>query len=278
MLQGKIIDFSSPKVMAIINVTPDSFYDGGRNMDEISLLVIVDRAVANGATLLDVGGCSTRPDAEFPSEEVEWQRVSRALKLIRSKYPTMPISIDTFRASVAEKAVAEFGVEMINDVSGGSWDEKMLPTVARLQVPYVLTHVQGTPKTMQNQTDYRDLISDMLRYFAEKIETLRCLGFNKEIIIDPGFGFAKTTAQNFELLRNLSVFEVFNAPILAGISRKSMIYKTLNIFPNDALNGTTAANMMALMNGARILRVHDVREAIETIKIFEKTMLARSEQ
>ncbi|MGN0186643.1 MAG: dihydropteroate synthase [Paludibacteraceae bacterium] len=257
--------------MAIVNATPDSFYAGSRHVQDDALLCTVDRAVADGAVILDVGGCSTRPGTAVPSVEEEWRRVSWALSLIRAKYPRFPISVDTFRASVAERAVAEFGVGMINDISGGELDDDMLPTVARLQVPYVLMHSKGTPQTMQQLTDYEDLIPDMLRYFAAKIELLRQLGFDKEILIDPGFGFAKTVEQNFVLLRHLQFFGTFGLPVLAGLSRKSMLFKTLDVLPDAALNGTTAANMLALMGGASVLRVHDVREAVETIKIYERT-------
>lgn len=271
---GDVVDLASPVVMAIVNATPDSFYAGSRHVQDDALMRTVDRAVADGAAILDVGGCSTRPGTAVPMAEEEWRRVSWALALIRAKYPTFPISVDTFRASVAERAVAEFGVGMINDISGGELDADMLPTMARLQVPYVLMHSKGTPQTMQQLTDYDDMIPEMLRYFAAKIERLRQLGFDKEIVIDPGFGFAKTVEQNFELLRCLKVFGTFRLPVLAGLSRKSMLFKTLDVQPETALNGTTAANMLALVGGASILRVHDVREAVETIKIYERTFAA----
>ena len=271
---GVIVDLTLPVVMAIVNATPDSFYAGSRHVSADALMLTVDKAVADGAAILDVGGCSTRPGTAVPSAEEEWRRVSWALSLIRAKYPDFPISVDTFRASVAERAVVEFGVGMINDISGGELDADLLPTMARLQVPYVLMHSKGTPQTMQQLTDYDDLIPDMLRYFADKIALLRRLGFDKEIVIDPGFGFAKTVEQNFELLRHLRVFGTFDLPVLAGISRKSMLYKTLDVQPESALNGTTAANMLALVGGASILRVHDVREAVETIKIYERTLVA----
>ena len=271
---GVIVDLTLPVVMAIVNATPDSFYAGSRHVSADALMLTVDKAVADGAAILDVGGCSTRPGTAVPSAEEEWRRVSWALSLIRAKYPDFPISVDTFRASVAERAVAEFGVGMINDISGGELDADLLPTMARLQVPYVLMHSKGTPQTMQQLTDYDDMIPEMLRYFAAKIERLRQLGFDKEIVIDPGFGFAKTVEQNFELLRCLKVFGTFRLPVLAGLSRKSMLFKTLDVQPETALNGTTAANMLALVGGASILRVHDVREAVETIKIYERTFAA----
>ena len=271
---GVIVDLTLPVVMAIVNATPDSFYAGSRHVSADALMLTVDKAVADGAAILDVGGCSTRPGTAVPSADEEWRRVSWALSLIRAKYPDFPISVDTFRASVAERAVAEFGVGMINDISGGELDADLLPTMARLQVPYVLMHSKGTPQTMQQLTDYDDMIPEMLRYFAAKIERLRQLGFDKEIVIDPGFGFAKTVEQNFELLRCLKVFGTFRLPVLAGLWRKSMLFKTLDVQPETALNGTTAANMLALVGGASILRVHDVREAVETIKIYERTFAA----
>lgn len=230
----------------------------------------VDKAVADGAAIIDVGGCSTRPQADFPSEEEEWQRVSWALTVIRRKYADLPLSVDTFRASVAERAVGEFGVALVNDVSGGCMDEKMLPTVARLQVPYVLTHAYGFPNMQQTLPENEQFLPSVLRYFAQKIAELRALGFDKEIIIDPGFGFGKSLEQNWSLLRNLRLFEVFHSPILAGLSRKSMLCKPLGIAPADALNATTAANVLALQGGAHILRVHDVKEAVQTIKIAER--------
>jgi dihydropteroate synthase len=270
VLNGKPIDLATPVVMAIVNATPDSFWTESRSTTEQSLMAHVDRAVADGAAIIDVGGCSTRPLADFPSEEEEWQRVSWALTVIRREYADLPLSVDTFRASVAERAVGEFGVALVNDVSGGCMDEKMLPTVAWLQVPYVLTHAYGFPNMQQTLPDDEKFLPSVLRYFAQKIAELRALGFDKEIIIDPGFGFGKTLEQNWSLLRNLKLFEVFNSPILAGLSRKSMLCKPLGITPDDALNATTAANMLALQGGAHILRVHDVKEAVQTIKIAER--------
>lgn len=270
VLNGKLIDLATPVVMAIVNATPDSFWAESRSTTEQLLMVHVDKAVADGAAIIDVGGCSTRPQADFPSEEEEWQRVCWALTTIRRKYADMPLSVDTFRASVAERAVGEFGVALVNDVSGGCMDEKMLPTVARLQVPYVLTHAYGFPNMQQTLPENEQFLPSVLRYFAQKIAELRALGFDKEIIIDPGFGFGKTLEQNWSLLRNLRLFEVFNSPILAGLSRKSMLCKPLGITPDDALNATTAANMLALQGGAHILRVHDVKEAVQTIKIAER--------
>lgn len=254
--------------MAIVNATPDSFFAAGRSFDERSLIARVDAAVAEGASVLDVGGCSTRPLADFPSADEEWRRVAWALNIIRCYYPEVPVSVDTFRASVVERAVSEFGVAIVNDVSGGCMDERMLPTVAHLQVPYVLTHAYGFPNMQHTLPENSDFLPSMLRYFAQKTDELRSLGFDKEIIIDPGFGFGKTLKQNYLLLRELRLFEIFHAPVLAGLSRKSMIWKPLDTLPAGALNGTTAAHMLALQGGAHILRVHDVRAAAESIKIF----------
>ena len=266
-LNEKIIDTSHPIVMAIINITPDSFFENSRANTEESILKSAQYAIANEASILDIGGYSTRPGADAVTEEEEIKRVSFALNTIRSHFPDTPISIDTFRGNVARVAVKEFGVGMINDVSGFEWDENMLDAIIELQVPYILMHSKGNPQTMQSLTRYDDFLSDILQYFAKKIAILRERGFNKEIIIDPGFGFAKTVEQNYTLLRELDVFECFKAPILVGISRKSMIYKPLNIEPAEALNGTSVLNTLAIERGANILRVHDVKEAIETIKL-----------
>jgi len=270
VLRGKVFDFCPPIVMAIINITPDSFFSGSRCSEEKVVIERAEKAINDGAKILDIGGYSTRPNADFVSEEEEIRRVCSALEIVRKKFPDIPISIDTFRAKVAEIAVNQYDVNMINDISGGMLDKNMLPTVAKINRPYVLMHTKGTPQNMQQLTDYEDLTSDILKYFSEKIEKLRNLGFTSDIIIDMGFGFAKTTEQNYQLMREMSVFECFNAPILVGISRKSMIYNVLGTTPQDALNGTTALHTIALLNGANILRAHDVKEAVETIKIVEK--------
>ena len=265
---GHLIDTSSPKIMAIINITPDSFYSDSQASNKEKILSKVDFAIQNGASILDIGGYSTRPGADFVTESEEIERIRFALNVIREKYPDFPISIDTFRGEVANIAVKEFNVGMINDVSGFEWDENMLDAIIELQVPYILMHSKGDPQTMQTLTKYDDFLSDILQYFAKKIAILREKGFNKEIIIDPGFGFAKTVEQNYTLLRELDVFECFKAPILVGISRKSMIYKPLNIDANNALNGTSILNTFAIERGANILRVHDVKEASEVIKLY----------
>ena len=269
VLNGKIIDLSTPIVMAIVNVTPDSFYSGNRCLDENVLLPTVEKALKEGASIIDIGAYSTRPGAEVVTETEELERVRGALRSIREHFGDVPLSIDTFRASVAACAVQEFGVALINDVSGGELDEAMFKMVATLNVPYILMHMRGNPQTMQNNVEYDDFLSDILRYFAQKIERLRALGFNKEIIIDPGFGFAKTIEQNYELLRNLRIFETFNMPMLVGVSRKSMIYKLLNSSPEESLNATSAAHMLALEQGAHILRVHDVKPAMEVIALYK---------
>ena len=270
VLRGKIFDFCEPIVMAIINITPDSFFTESQCNNEKTIIERVEKAINNGAKILDIGGYSTRPNADFVSENEEIRRICWALEIIRKKFPEIPISIDTFRAKVAEIAVNQYDVDMINDISGGMLDENMLPIVAKINCPYVLMHTKGTPQNMQQQTDYEDLTADILKYFSEKIEKLRNLGFTSDIIIDVGFGFAKTTEQNYQLMRELSIFECFNAPILVGISRKSMIYNVLGTTPQEALNGTTTLHTIALLNGANILRAHDVKEAVETIKIFKK--------
>ena len=266
---GRLIDTSSPKIMAIINITPDSFYADSQASTQEKILNKVESAIQNGASILDIGGYSTRPGADVVTEAEEIERIRFALKVIREKYPDFPISIDTFRGEVAKVAVKEFNVGMINDVSGFEWDDKMLDAIVELQVPYILMHSKGDPQTMQNLTQYDNFLSDILQYFAKKIAILREKGFNKDIIIDPGFGFAKTVEQNYTLLRELDVFECFKSPILVGISRKSMIYKPLDIDANNALNGTSVLNTFAVERGANILRVHDVKEASEVIKLYK---------
>lgn len=269
MLRGKIIDLSVPKIMAIINITPDSFFSGSRAQSDDEIIHAVSKAINEGATILDIGAYSTRPGADFVSAEEEEKRIKYALKLIKSLFPDVLLSVDTFRANVARMAVEEFQVDVINDVSGGELDSKLLPTIAELDVPYILMHMRGNPQTMQSMTQYKDFISDLLKYFAEKIEYLRSLGHTKEIIIDPGLGFAKTLAQNFELLNHTELLHTFDLPVLIGLSRKSMIWKALNTSPSDALNGTTALHMTALMKGAQLLRVHDVKEAAEVVKLHQ---------
>ncbi|MDD5974627.1 MAG: dihydropteroate synthase [Bacteroidales bacterium] len=267
VIKGNIIDTSNPIVMAIINSTPDSFYSGSRHSCKVEVKKSAEKAIKDGASILDVGGYSTRPGAPEVSEQEEIDRVCMALEAIREDWPKIPVSVDTFRSSVAKISVKEFKADIINDVYGGEIDKTLFNTMAELQVPYILMHSKGTPQTMQSMTDYSDFESDVLKYFSQKIKELRDAGFNKEIIIDPGYGFAKTVEQNYQLLNDLEIFECFNAPILVGISRKSMIFKPLETTPLEALNGTTILNTFAIERGANILRVHDVKEAMEVIKL-----------
>ncbi|MCI7728928.1 MAG: dihydropteroate synthase [Bacteroidales bacterium] len=267
VIKGNIIDTSNPIVMAIINSTPDSFYSGSRHSCKEEVKKSAEKAIKDGASILDVGGYSTRPGAPEVSEQEEIDRVCMALEAIREDWPKIPVSVDTFRSSVAKISVKEFKADIINDVYGGEIDKTLFNTMAELQVPYILMHSKGTPQTMQSMTDYSDFESDVLKYFSQKIKELRDAGFNKEIIIDPGYGFAKTVEQNYQLLNDLEIFECFNAPILVGISRKSMIFKPLETTPLEALNGTTILNTFAIERGANILRVHDVKEAMEVIKL-----------
>jgi dihydropteroate synthase len=266
--KGTLIDFSTPKVMGIINVTPDSFFDGGRLSSENKILQQAEDMLSEGATFLDIGGYSSRPDATDISENEEAQRVVPAIKAILKEFPSAILSIDTFRSNVAKRAVTA-GAAIINDISAGLLDDAMLQTVANLQVPYILMHMRGRPQTMKSHTEYDHLTTDIITYFTERIAETKKLGIN-DCMIDPGFGFAKNREQNFELLQNLDQFSVIEVPLLAGISRKSMIYKTLNITPDEALNGTSALHMVALQNGASILRVHDVAEAVQCIKLNEQ--------
>lgn len=268
-LKGHLVDISTPIVMGVLNVTPDSFYDGGKYTRERRILERVEEMLGEGAGIIDIGGYSSRPGATDISTEEEKKRVVESINLVSKTFPEAYISIDTFRASVAREAV-NAGACIINDISGGALDEKMFDTVAKMGVPYVLMHMQGTPKTMTQLTSYNNLLLDILDYFQQKVARLRALGV-ADIIIDPGFGFAKTPDQSYELLRWLASFQVLNLPVMAGLSRKSMIYRKLGIKPEEALNGTTVLNTIALMNGATILRVHDVKEAIETIKLYKLT-------
>ncbi|MGB3183689.1 MAG: dihydropteroate synthase [Cyclobacteriaceae bacterium] len=251
--------------MGIINVTPDSFYRGSRVEEEKSLIMRAEKMLQEGATILDIGGYSTRPGAEDIPAEVEKDRVVRAISSLTVAFPDAVLSVDTFRAGVARSAV-EAGASIINDVSGGTLDEGMYKTVAQLAVPYVLMHMKGTPQTMKSLADYENLLEEILSYFSRKVHMLRQMGI-ADIILDPGFGFAKTISHNFELLNKLRYFHIFGLPLMAGLSRKSMVYHTLGISPEEALNGTTVCHTAALMNGADILRVHDVKEAIEVVKL-----------
>lgn len=266
--KGRLIDLSTPKVMGILNVTPDSFFDGGFYKDESIIINQVKKMLEEGAAFIDVGAYSSKPNADEVSQDEELKRILPIVELLLKHFPDIIISVDTFRAEVAKQCI-EKGAALVNDISAGLLDENMLETVGSLHVPYIMMHMRGTPQTMQEQTDYDNILKDILFYFSERIASARALGI-KDIIIDPGFGFAKTTAQNFELLNVLEGFKITDLPLLAGVSRKSMIYKTLETSPDEALNGTTALNMVALQKGASILRVHDVKEAVECVTLFNK--------
>lgn len=268
-LDGTIIDLSVPIVMGIINTTPDSFFDGGVIKDKKDLLRKTEKMLKDGATIIDIGGVSTRPGAELVSTKIELDRLLPAVKLIRKKFPEIIISIDTFRSWVAVRVMDEIGPVIVNDISGGSLDSKMFETISRVQVPYVLSHIKGTPINMMENQEYDDIIQDISNFFSEKVRKLTKLGVT-DIIIDPGFGFGKNVAQNFELLNRLDSFKVFQLPVMVGLSRKSMIWKVLESNPNEALNGTSVINSLALLAGADILRVHDVKEAVEAIQLVQE--------
>lgn len=265
--KGTLIDLSSPKVMGIINVTPDSFYDGGKTVSSSEILFQAETMLNEGATFLDVGGYSSRPGAKDVSEHEELKRLTTAIEVILQRFPEALISVDTFRSNVAKKCI-EMGAAIINDISGGTLDLDMMPIAAQLQVPYIMMHMRGTPQTMAGLTQYDNLSKEVLFYFSEKNAHARSLGIN-DIIADPGFGFSKTRAQNFELLNKLELFDSLSVPLLVGLSRKSTVYKTLKISPQEALNGTTVLHTIAVLKGASILRVHDVKEAMECIQLIQ---------
>ncbi len=254
--------------MGILNLTPDSFYDGGKFKSEIDILKQIEKMLKEGADFIDIGAYSSRPDAKHISEDQELNRIIPVLELIISEFPDILISIDTFRSSIAKNCI-EAGASMINDISAGNLDDKMFSTISKLQVPYIIMHMKGSPQNMRSQTNYSDLIGDIIFYFSKKINELRSLGVN-DVIIDVGFGFSKTLDQNYELLQNLNLFETLDLPILTGISRKSMLYNYLDTTVEEALNATTVTNTIALKQGTNILRVHDVKQAVEAIKILEK--------
>ncbi len=268
-VKGRLMDLASPRVMGIINITDNSFFAGSRYVDDKDILAVAAGMLEEGADILDIGGCSTRPGSEEVPEPLERERVCRATDLIISRFPDAVISVDTYRASVAEAAIVKYGAAIINDISGGVMDEAMFPLVARLNVPYILMHMQGTPQTMQENPVYNDVVADILSWFGKRLKPLKEAGV-KDIILDPGFGFGKNADHNFEMLQRFREFHVAGLPLLAGLSRKSLVWKTLGITPDLALNGTTALNMAALIGGASILRVHDVREARQTVTLFEK--------
>lgn len=265
---GKLIDLATPKVMGILNCTPDSFYDGGKYKSESQVLSQVEKMLSDGATFVDVGAYSSKPNAEFVSEEDELNRLLPVIELVLKSFPETIISVDTFRSKVAQNAI-ENGAAIINDISAGNLDENMLEIVAKLQVPYIMMHMKGTPQTMQTLTHYENICKEMLFYFSERVGMARSFGIN-DIIIDPGFGFAKTLEQNYEVMQKFELFQMLELPLLVGISRKSMIYKTLETTAENSLNGTTFLNAISLQKGANILRVHDVKEAVESVKLFNK--------
>ncbi|KAB7531403.1 dihydropteroate synthase [Flagellimonas olearia] len=263
--KGELIDLTVPKVMGILNLTPDSFFDGGTYKDESSILNQVDYMLNHGATFIDMGAYSSRPGAEHVNEDEELKRMLPVIELILKKFPDTLISVDTFRSKVASESL-ERGAAIINDISAGNLDEEMFKTVAQHQVPYIMMHLKGTPQSMQKEATYTDLIKDLRHYFSEKVQEATSQKIN-DIIIDPGFGFAKTTEQNYTLLNHLDLFKTFDLPLLIGLSRKSMIYKVLDSNPKEALNGTTSLHTIALLKGANILRAHDVKEAMECVKL-----------
>lgn len=273
-IRGRLVELRRPTVMGIVNITPDSFYSGSRTEQADEIARRVDSLLDNGADWIDVGGYSSRPGGADISADKEYSRLERALEVIRREHPDTIISVDTFRADVARKCVENWGVEIINDISGGKLDTEMWDTVADLRCVYVLMHMRGTPSTMQELTDYKDVTADVISELAFSLDELRQKGV-ADVIIDPGFGFAKNTEQNFRILRDLDEFRVLGCPILAGISRKSMIWRTLDSTPEESLNGTTALNMACLMKGASILRVHDAKEASECVRLFEAITRAR---
>lgn len=268
-VNGRLMKLDRPQVMGILNVTPDSFYSGSRKQTEADIIARIRQIMNEGGTIIDLGAYSSRPNAEHISTEEEMSRLRRALQIIRREIPDAVLSIDTFRADVARMCVEEYGAAIINDIAGGEMDQEMFPTVARLGVPYILMHMQGTPQDMQTHPHYDNLLKEIFLYFSKKIQQLRDLGA-KDLILDPGFGFGKTLEHNYQLMNHLEEFSVFELPLLVGISRKSMIYKFLGGTPDEALNGTTILNTVALMKGADILRVHDVRAAVEAVNIVEK--------
>jgi len=271
--KGNLIDLTTPKVMGILNITPNSFYDGGKYRTEAEILYQAEVMLDEGATFIDVGAYSSKSNAEFVSELEELERIVPVINLLLKQFPEAIVSIDTFRSEVA-KAAIENGAALINDISAGNLDERMMETIAHYKVPYVMMHMRGNPETMQSLTHYNNIIKEMILYFSEKVAKARSLGIN-DLILDPGFGFAKTIEQNYEVLQKLELFQMLELPILAGVSRKSMIYKLLNINAQEALNGTIVLNTVALTKGAAILRVHDVKEAMECVTLFNKIHLSK---
>lgn len=268
-VKGQLMDLSQPKVMGILNVTPDSFYAESRLQTEKEIILRLQEMENEGASIMDIGAYSSRPNAQHISIEEEMERLRNCLTLVNKECPNAIVSIDTFRADIAKMCVEEYGAAMINDISAGNMDKQMFATIAQLGVPYIIMHMQGTPQDMQSAPHYDNLLKEVFYFFSEKISKLRDLGV-KDIILDPGFGFGKTLEHNYQLMNHLEEFSTFELPLLVGISRKSMIYKLLGTSPEEALNGTTALNTISLLKGANILRVHDVKAAVEAVKIVEK--------
>lgn len=267
-VNGLLLDLSQPRVMGILNVTPDSFYAGSRTQTEAEIVRRVKQIVSEGAAIIDIGAYSSRPNADNVSAREEMERLRMGLKILFEIQPDAVVSVDTFRADVARMCVEEYGVAIINDIAAGEMDANMFHTVAALNVPYIMMHMQGTPQSMQQHPHYDNLLKEVFLYFARKVQQLRDLGV-KDIILDPGFGFGKTMEHNYELLSHLEEFRIFELPLLVGVSRKSMIYRLLDITPQEALNGTTVLDTICLLKGADILRVHDVKEAVETVRIVQ---------
>jgi dihydropteroate synthase len=267
-VNGSLLDLSQPRVMGILNVTPDSFYAGSRTQTEAEIVRRVKQIVSEGAAIIDIGAYSSRPNADNVSVREEMERLRMGLKILFEIQPDAVVSVDTFRADVARMCVEEYGVAIINDIAAGEMDANMFHTVAALNVPYIMMHMQGTPQSMQQHPHYDNLLKEVFLYFARKVQQLRDLGV-KDIILDPGFGFGKTMEHNYELLSHLEEFRIFELPLLVGVSRKSMIYRLLDITPQEALNGTTVLDTICLLKGADILRVHDVKEAVETVRIVQ---------
>lgn len=268
-IKGDLFPLDRPVVMGILNVTPDSFFAGSRKRTETEITTRIEEILAQGGDWIDIGGYSSRPDATPVTADEEMRRLELGLEILRHDYPSVPVSVDTFRADVARCCVEKYGVAMINDISAGELDPEMFRTVADLQVPYIMMHMRGTPQTMASLTDYTNLMDEIMLYFAEKVRQLRLMGVS-DLILDPGFGFSKTLEQNYELMAHLREFGIFDLPVLVGVSRKRMIYQLLGGSPEESLNGTTALHTYALLNGADILRVHDVKEAVEAVRIVQK--------
>lgn len=267
-INGQLLDLSTPKVMGIVNLTPDSFFEGSRAQTDMQVAERVRLLLTEGADILDVGAYSSRPGADDLPVEEEMRRLREGLSVLRKEAPNAIVSVDTFRADVAKMCIQEYGVAIINDISGGDLDSNMFSTIARAHVPYIIMHMQGTPQNMQQAPHYEDVLKEVMLHLAKKVRTLQEMKVN-DIILDPGFGFGKTVAHNFELLAHLNEFDIFQLPLLVGVSRKSMVYKTLEITPAEALNGTTVLHTIALSKGANILRVHDVKEAVEAVKLWQ---------